>query len=380
MLKGRELSDNKFQLNALDGLRGAACLIVILSHTSNEGIYFADNLDFSGIGKSGVFLFFILSSFLLTYPFIVKGAEAFNNNFITSYFVRRFFRIYPLYLVYLLVALFTSLLLGRILQLDKVIGIPFNLSTREFIKHLLLIQGKGVSWSILVEFKFYFLLPLLGLTFSVLLKNRILPVSALTVVLIAVSQKFWPQAESAINEIRLGYYLPIFFMGSMLSVLYHHWKTNNLIDNKKIALLMEISGLIAAVALIGMTPSISAWLLNHPVPRDFYHKQFVLYGFLWAIVVFATITGTGILRSVFELEFLRYFGFISFSMYLLHIIPLFISRKLDLNIPNDFPMLAWIFLAVTIAVSHLTWMFIEKPTSKIRYNPSARFGLSFGNK
>ena len=40
MIKGRELSDNKFQLDCLDGLRGLAALMVFLSHTSNEGIYF----------------------------------------------------------------------------------------------------------------------------------------------------------------------------------------------------------------------------------------------------------------------------------------------------------------------------------------------------
>ena len=73
MIKGRGLFDNKFQLDSLDGLRGLAALMVFLSHTSNEGIYFSSSFNFSGIGKSGVFLFFVLSSFLLTYPFVKKG-------------------------------------------------------------------------------------------------------------------------------------------------------------------------------------------------------------------------------------------------------------------------------------------------------------------
>lgn len=376
MLKGRELSDSKFQLNALDGLRGMACLIVLLSHTSNEGIYFSDHLDFSGIGKSGVYLFFILSSFLLTYPFVVKGKEAFTQPFIISYFVRRFFRIYPLYVVYLLAALITSQLLGRILQVEKVVGIPFNLTIVEFIKHLFLIQGKGVGWSILVEFKFYFLLPFLGFAFAVVLKNRLLPVILLTLILIGLCQWFWPSSESTVNEIRVGYYLPIFLMGSMLSVVYRYWQTNRLTENKKTAVFIEILGIFAAVLLILMTPSISSRIFGQNLPKDFYHKEFVLYGVLWSLVVFAVIAGAGMLRRLFELSVLRYLGFISFSMYLLHIVPLFISRKLNLDIPNDFPMLGWIFLALTIAMSHLTWMLIEKPTSKIRYDSTARFGLA----
>ena len=59
MIEGRDISDNKLQINSLDGLRGLAVLAVFLSHTSNKGIFLIPNADFSGIGKSGVFLFFV---------------------------------------------------------------------------------------------------------------------------------------------------------------------------------------------------------------------------------------------------------------------------------------------------------------------------------
>ncbi|MCY1298635.1 hypothetical protein D9M70_481290 [compost metagenome] len=55
---GREISDKSFQIDALDGLRGLAALIVVLSHTSNLSMFFFPLLDFRGIGKSGVYLFF----------------------------------------------------------------------------------------------------------------------------------------------------------------------------------------------------------------------------------------------------------------------------------------------------------------------------------
>ena len=60
MLKGRNLSNEKLQIDALDGLRGLAVLIVFLSHTSNDGVFLLPSANFSGIGKSGVFLFFVL--------------------------------------------------------------------------------------------------------------------------------------------------------------------------------------------------------------------------------------------------------------------------------------------------------------------------------
>lgn len=51
---------------ALDGLRGLAVGIVLLSHAANVGLPVLPGFTLSGIGKSGVYLFFVLSAFLLT--------------------------------------------------------------------------------------------------------------------------------------------------------------------------------------------------------------------------------------------------------------------------------------------------------------------------
>jgi peptidoglycan/LPS O-acetylase OafA/YrhL len=213
MIQGRELADKKFQMDSLDGLRGLAVLIVFLSHTSNDGTYLLPHADFSGIGKSGVFLFFVLSSFLLTLPFVSKGRQAFTRNFILNYAVRRFFRIYPLYFLFLLLGLVTSLIFSQVLSSDKPVGIPFYLSVNDFIAQLALIQGEGVTWSILVEFRYYFLLPFLALVYAIILKNKIVPSIVLTIFLILVGEAYWPESESVTNDVRLGPYLPIFFLG-----------------------------------------------------------------------------------------------------------------------------------------------------------------------
>ena len=96
----REISDEKFQMDSLDGLRGFAALIVVFSHTSNAGMFFIPLLDLRGVGKSGVFLFFLLSSFLLTLPLLRKKKEVLSLSVMSHYWQRRFFRIYPLYTLY----------------------------------------------------------------------------------------------------------------------------------------------------------------------------------------------------------------------------------------------------------------------------------------
>jgi peptidoglycan/LPS O-acetylase OafA/YrhL len=363
VFKGRELSDTRLQINSLDGLRGLAVLLVFLSHTSNKKEFLLPYLDFSGVGKSGVFLFFVLSSFLLTLPFIQKGTDAARQEFLLNYFVRRFFRIYPLYILYLLMALATTLTLSKVLGQSEAVGIPFSLSFDDFVRQLMLMKGLGVTWSILVEFRYYFVLPILALTFSVILKNKLLPSAILTLILIVVCQFIWPQAESRNNDPRLGPYLPIFFMGSLLAVFHYNWQHTSLSNNKKAVMFVQIMGFICILIILGMIPSITSHIIGREISSDYYHTSFIQFGVLWSMVVLACIVGDGLIKKCFENSILRYLGFISFSIYLLHVVVYALLYKLIHNIP----LFGWITLGITIAVSHVSWLLIEKPSSKVKF-------------
>jgi hypothetical protein len=93
LIRGRDLFDPSSQL---DELRGLAVLIVFLSHTSNPGVYLFPHVDASGIGKSGVYLCFVLSAFLLASPFLQAADSGTALRLEPSDFGRRFWRIYPL--------------------------------------------------------------------------------------------------------------------------------------------------------------------------------------------------------------------------------------------------------------------------------------------
>lgn len=70
-----------------DGIRGLACLIVICVHGS--AFFFPDTGHYlAGTGKIGVWLFFVLSAFLLTSKFIRSGFAA---RLVVGYAVGRFF-------------------------------------------------------------------------------------------------------------------------------------------------------------------------------------------------------------------------------------------------------------------------------------------------
>lgn len=367
MFAGRQLSNGKYQMDCLDGLRGTAALIVFLSHTSNHHEYFLPHFNFTGIGKSGVWLFFVLSAFLLTYPFIEKGGEAFRKAFLLNYAMRRFLRIYPLYFCYLLMALVTSLFLPRLLGLDKPFGIPFALTGSGFIQQATFQQGYGVTWSILAEFRYYFVLPLMALIFF-LLRQKLLPSLTMMAIVMAASEYFWPQSTATNNDPGLGQYLPIFILGSTLALVHYHWRHRGWHERRWMQVALEALGFASLLVVILLMPSVKAWLTGDRIDPGELHTQYVLYGMLWTFLLFACVNGYGLLRRLFEVKALRYLGFISFSFYLLQ--DIFIEHLP--HVLGRLPFIAWLILLATIAASHLSYILIERPFSRIKYQAAPR--------
>jgi peptidoglycan/LPS O-acetylase OafA/YrhL len=379
-------AERRFQIDALDGVRGLAVLLVFLSHCSNKGVSLVPYTDFGGMGKTGVWLFFLLSSFLLTYPFIAKGKDSFTRQSLANYAWRRVLRVYPLYILYCLLALVTTPFISHLIPPDTVTtsgqepGIPFLLTPWEFVQHLLLLQGKGLTWSILVEFKFYFVLPVLAVCFVLLFKRNLWLSAALTAAGVALAAYFWPDSNT--NDPRLGPYLPIFLIGSFLALLHWHSHDQKWLQTREAQIGLEVAGWCSLAVLTALIPSVASFFSGQEIPNNAFHKQFLLFCSLWAIVLVATIHGYGGLRALFANNVLRFFGFISFSFYLLHVIVLNamntiyhklvdssgLSPTVEQFVTN--PLLGWSILAVTTLVSYVSYRLIEKPLASLRLQGS----------
>lgn len=359
---GRKLSDKKYQLDALDGLRGVAVLMVILAHTSNLGYHIIPFVNFSGGGHSGVFLFFVLSSFLLTYPFVARGRDAFTISNLSVYLERRFFRIYPLYFLYLTMGLVSTYAIAAFVH-GKPIGIPFALDVGEYTDHLLMFYGKEVTWSIPVEFKYYFLLPVIAYVMAIVLNRNAFFSLAFIALIIYVVNLVWPLTEA--QTVRsVVYHLPVFLIGSLLAVVHHLWIENGLTTNKSLARFIDVLGLIAILLIVMFTPVLLDKLgLNQHEFKP--HRQFLIFSVLWAIVTFAAIHGEGGIRRVFEIKALRFLGFVSFSAYLFH--PIFIKVVEHSPIGKMFPPMlsGWFVLVCTVLTAWFSFVVIERPASRI---------------
>lgn len=357
----KEISDKQFQMDSLDGLRGFAALIVVFSHTSNQGTFFLPFLNLTGIGKSGVFLFFLLSSFLLTLPLLRKGKDIFTFPVMSHYWQRRFFRIYPLYTLYLLLGVVSTWFLVTFIGKSGR-GIPFELTWFEFLKHLALLEGKGVGWSIAVEFKFYFILPILVLVVVYARELGTTVLVSLFSILMVASQIISPQSEAIANDARLLPYMPVFIIGIFIAVLHEH--INKSKPNHKVMMTLKWLGFIGVVGIVIMTPIIFSMLTGDDIPKNYFHKQFIIYSIFWSFIILSAVNIDGIIQKLFSIKILRFYGTLSFSLYLFH--PVYISLLMRLNL-NSY-LTAWLVLIASTITAYISFNLLEGPISRFKIN------------
>jgi len=82
----------------------------------------------------------------------------------------------------------------------------------------------------------------------------------------------------------------------------------------------------------------------------------------WSLVLLSCVNVPGYLQRVFMWQPLRYFGALSFSLYLFHIVFVEIAEKLSLSGYAG----AYFVLATSTLASFLSFKIIEEPVSKFK--------------
>lgn len=99
------ISNEKIFLPGLNGVRAIAALAVVISHVNGRLEHFGlDKLPYWDLAGYGVTMFFTLSGFLITY-LLFREIEKTGTISIKKFYLRRIFRIWPLYYFYLLLIL-----------------------------------------------------------------------------------------------------------------------------------------------------------------------------------------------------------------------------------------------------------------------------------
>lgn len=316
----------------IDGLRGLAALLVLLSHV---GFWTgADGLDLSGgllaRGDSGVAVFFAISAFLLLRPWIAAGSGAAAPQATGVYALRRAARIVPAYLLALLAVLLVAGSWGAV-------GGGGIGGAGKVVAHLLLVQGYADSsyqsfsqtWSLTTEVTFYLFVPFLGTAIGRLLRRSarsvygVLGGVAVAGVVIQALVAVWTQHSPTTHAGVLGTsvlgHAAWFAAGAALAVAVQRADLERLRDVGVGTWL----GAACVVYLIASSGIAGPRDLHAPTVGQAVAKE-VLYTLLAALLLLAAVRGPSDerWRVIADSAVNRFVGDISYGVFLWHVLVL----------------------------------------------------------
>jgi len=347
----------------IDALRGLAILAVIMVHAAvnNDIPLPLILLNITTNGDTGVQLFFLASAFTL---FLSYNRRLESERFpIRNFFLRRFFRIAPMYYIGIIYYLFQNGLgpnywLGdhtHISLLNILSNFTFSHGFNPYWINSLVPGG----WSIAVEMTFYAILPILFLK----IKNinhalNFLIFSVVSSFLLNLILHHYPliSCERLWGQYLFFYFpnqLPIFALGILMYyILYKNNNDTSMISGKTLLIL----SLCLFIQLV--------------MNREDIFQRHLQFGICFLFL--------GIGLSRYNLVFfvnpvINYIGKISFSMYLVHFAVIYWLTKFNLinyfqhatlNYITNFSIIT----TVTVLISSVFYKLVEVPFQNIGKN------------
>jgi peptidoglycan/LPS O-acetylase OafA/YrhL len=347
-------------LHGLDGLRGLAALAVLALHVS----FYADRPWSSPVVggmwgglRLGVVLFFVLSAFLLSLPWLRAARGDRPRPQVGAYLLHRVARVLPAYYAALVFAAVVlagtgSPRLPVARDVPLIVGLVHNWSDRA--------RGALVppSWTLCVELSFYLLLPLLGLLacrWARSVPRQLLVCAAI----VAASAVFNAAIELA------G--LPRYWHGTLPSVAYAFaigMAAAAVAAARRPGPGMR-GGLIGLGAVLVIADAVAHGPLDAP-GTGFWRDLPAAVGF--AAIVLGVASRPG---RLLDSRPLRRLGSRSYGLYLFHY-PVILALGARGQLPRDLlPALALV-LIVTLVLAELSWRGIEEPARRLARTTARR--------
>lgn len=304
----------------LDGLRGIAALWVLFSHVQIlSGVGY---LPVFSWGDLAVDLFMLLSGFLMAHNYIARKDDEpwHSSRTIGQFWLRRFFRIAPLYYVVLLVALIVGPLMGQFRadiasvwpQTNTASDRYLDQSLSNVLMHVSFLFGFSPKyafrtmlpdWSIGLEMQFYLFFP-----FIMLLMARLKPIVA-SAILIAGCVLARPLFRDFIHE----FPMPAFLLMKFYVFLIGMWIAQARAERSM------LKGLLIGIGIATM------WLILERSPVAV--ARVLMVAGMFYLMNNGTLPGsdavTGItvrLRQILSNKIAVFMGETSYSVYLVHLL------------------------------------------------------------
>jgi peptidoglycan/LPS O-acetylase OafA/YrhL len=367
----------------LDGIRGVAIAMVLMFHYVYVPAIVAPGglawhvLAPLRIGWTGVDLFFVLSGFLI--GGILLDARG-SSNYFKVFYVRRFYRIVPLYVV----VLGACYILTVVVERRHASQFDWMLESRlPWFSYMLYVQnfwmtsfsrfgmpGLGATWSLAVEEQFYMTLPLLVWLFDRRrLRNFLIGLVIAAPVIRTVLRFVWP-VKDTLPFVMMPCRADALLLGVLAAIAMRSPSNRTWVENHGRLILGAIFVLLGGCA-------VSIHVSPEPTSRLMQTVGYTWMALLYSLVLVYVLTNTSSLVSrVLRGVLLRSLGRIAYGVYLLHaFVLILLSGWISPAHPihSDWPALdSWFQLGVTFVALFLTvglcwlsWKYFEKPLVQI---------------
>lgn len=352
------------RINSLDGLRGIACIVVMLLHVGTAYHPLGDDFDYGMIpGTSSVLVFFILSGIVLSLRPLEKESSGEGYGWF-AYYPRRIARLYiPMLaaIAFGLVASLTAKVLGSTTSAAGAIDIEhgfaqalhdvlmqfdvfFNVGDDTYnLYGMRLSRVEPTIWSMSWELWFSMCLPFVVWCMLKVKRNGVALSGIAAAVFISAYTGYFP----------LRFCL-LFVVGSLIALNFAR------VSGLRLKAPAELMLLIAA--LVGI--ELPQFVVTAGIPTAF--AQTVRHMSAMLIVVLAIADGP--MKRVLSHGVCCKLGAISYSLYLTHTILL---GGLKFVLPRLGIMSSWIQVAITVmaslAAAVVFWHFVEKPSIRFSH-------------
>ncbi len=340
-------------LPQLDGMRAIAVLMVVVAHV---GSFFPSaNIGEYMLGGRGVTIFFVLSGYLITSLALNEEAKHGRLSF-KAFYIRRTFRIFPLY--YLVLLLYCLLVLGLGFVPDKRDGLikvlPYYFTYFQEIGLNVIGPDKvpfGQSWSLGYEEKFYLLWPLVIFGF---LKARkaLRPYVAGALIAFFAACGLAAPPDTAVGLLFPYYHI---LVGCLLALLQPR------ASNRRSTLPLTYPALALVLLSQFVVPRVASAPLAGMLNAIAY--TIAVAGFFAGILTEETFV-----RRALAWRGLVFVGTVSYGVYLIHVLCIHACLRVSQN-----PLIVLLLSAVTsIAIAAVLYRVIESPLIAVGRRLSAK--------
>lgn len=357
----RNFSLENSKLDYIDAIRGVAATGIIIHHTPRE--YLSESVNaLLLLGAGGVPLFFILSAYTLYLSFDKRSGNELNP--VRNYFIRRFFRIAPLFYILIVYFLWEKNYLGIQVPLSAVLA---NLSFTFGLHPSYISAIVPNGWTIGTEMLFYVIMPLIFMWVRNIrdaLYFLIFTIIASKIICYSVAHfmPFYISSEitNGTDWINFMYMylpaqIPVFAVGVLLFFIIK-------LLNKEVKVPANINSLglplLILCAMFFIDNGLDEFSTDGLIPDFVINALIVFVPFILSLHLMRV--------KILVNRLTLYLGKISYSLYLTHaivihwitkIVPPFVLGKGLLN----FTFFFLLIFVLTILLASMTYYLIEKP-------------------